>query len=90
MGVSMDFTDSSKKVLRQHAVGNGRWCLDCACTWRMAHIGTLSSLAVFGKVFLAETNNRVVWNLHIVAYVSLMNEDRPNVRMVYLPNRAEL
>jgi hypothetical protein len=68
--------------------GRGLWCKDCHNIWRTSFSGC-SALTWFPR-WLANTENRASWDLHLLAYMSLTHEGVSKVSIGCIAQRVNV
>ena len=83
-----DWVNPEETVAWGHPNNRGCWCRDCFNLWRLRHSSD-RSLIVFG-VWLRRSENYAVWEIELIAYVSLVAEGISRVSSEALAKRVDL
>ena len=83
-----DWVSPEEKVAWAHPNNRGCWCRDCYNLWRLRHSSD-RSLIVFG-VWQQRSENYAVWEIELIAYVSLVTEGISRVSSEALAKRVDL
>lgn len=82
----VDFLDGSRPVAWAFPDGRGHWCKDCHSTWRTAFSGS-HTLPLFGA-WLRVPDNLRAFQAHVLAYVTLMHEDKKHITAGMIAERT--
>ncbi len=83
-----DWASPDERVTWGHPNNRGSWCRDCFNLWRLRHSSD-RSLIVF-RVWLRQSENYAVWEIELIAYVSLVAEGISRVSNEALGKRIDL
>ena len=71
------------------AFRRGKWCRDCHTVWRSRHSSS-HGLSVFGRWLLREHINKVLFQLDLLAWISLVGEGEQKVTAGLIATRVAL